>query len=72
MPDQPQVYLNRGNGHLARKEFEAAIRDYDRAVALAPDFALAFKNRGIARTQMGDAERGNADLAKARQIDPRL
>src|SRR5439155_1349987 len=72
IPNQPQLYLNRGNGHFARKELALAIKDYDQAIALAPNFALAFKNRGISKLQSGDTAGGNADLARAKQLDPRL
>jgi tetratricopeptide (TPR) repeat protein len=35
---------------------EGALRDYDEAVRLKPDYAVALYNRGIARRDKGDVE----------------
>ena len=39
-----------------RGEFVSAIKDYDTAIHLAPDFADAYINRGDAREKLGDLE----------------
>ena len=37
--------------HLDR--FEVAIKDFDRAIELQPDFAEAYNNRRIAKDKLG-------------------
>ena len=49
-----------------------AIADLDRAVELAPGNAAALYNRGLAKRQTGDTAGADADVAKAREIDPNI
>src|SRR6185437_14294347 len=46
--DRAAAYNNRGVEYQNKGELGRAIADYDRAVALDPNLALAFKNRGTA------------------------
>ena len=45
--------------------FDEAIRDYDQAIALKPNYAIAHKNRGDAYAKKGEFDRAirNYDLA---------
>jgi tetratricopeptide (TPR) repeat protein len=63
---------NRGTANAGRRQWEQAIRDYDRAISLAPKFALALYGRGVAKEQLGDRDGAEADVAAARQIDPEV
>ena len=52
--DRPRLAAacnNRGYVLSALREYEPAIADFDRAVALDPQFAAAYSNRGLARTR---------------------
>jgi Tfp pilus assembly protein PilF len=51
--DDAALLVSRGNTHYAMKSFAAALADYDRAVAIRPDFAEAHGNRGNALREMG-------------------
>ena len=42
-----EYYLRKGNEALQRGDFEGAMADYNRVVDHEPDFAKAYKNRGI-------------------------
>lgn len=69
-PQLPRAYYNRGNVHLANKNYERAIADYDEAIRLSPQLAVAFVNRSLAESALGRTAQSEADLAKARSIDP--
>jgi len=45
-----------------------AIADYDEAIQLDPESALAFCNRGRAKLQVNEPS-GNVDIATARRLD---
>ena len=42
-----------------------ALADYDKAITLKPDYADAYNNRGILRSEMGDQAGALADYDKA-------
>ena len=44
---------------------EGALQDYNEAIRLKPDYALAFYNRGIARRDKGDVEGALQDYNEA-------
>jgi tetratricopeptide (TPR) repeat protein len=50
----------------------AAIADYDAALKLRPDDAHTLYGRGLAYQRKGDTEAGNADLERAKGIDPKI
>ena len=49
---------------------EGAIADYNKAIEIKPDYALAYNNRGNARYNLGDKEGAIADYNKAIEIKP--
>jgi lipoprotein NlpI len=54
-----------GVTHLQMQEYDRAIRDFDRALALRPGLVVAWKNRAIAHRGKGDYERSLADYDQA-------
>ena len=44
----PVAYLNRGYEYRQKKEYEKAIADYSKAIAVKPNYAKAYHNRGVA------------------------
>ena len=61
---------NSGVEKLGRKEFDAAIRDFDQAIALKPDFQEAYYNRGMARYQLKNYEGAQSDLDRSISLKP--
>ena len=51
-------------------EFGKAIVDYNKAIELAPEFALAYGNRGTADYHTGDYDKAIADCSKAIELNP--
>jgi tetratricopeptide (TPR) repeat protein len=49
-----------------------AIMDFNQAIELNPNHANAYYGRGLAYRAKGDKARGDADIKKARQIDPKV
>ncbi len=47
---------------------DGAITSYSRAIELKPDLGEAFFNRALIYLQLGDIERGTADLSKAGEL----
>ena len=55
-----------------KRGVDRAIADFDLAIASDPTLAVAFYNRGSARSQKRDSEGALADYDRAIQLDPRL
>jgi tetratricopeptide (TPR) repeat protein len=51
-------------------DLEGAIADFSRAITLAPDFALAYYDRGTARYSKGDLDGAITDLTNAITLVP--
>ena len=63
------TFRNRGDAYTDKGDHDRALADYNEAIRLDPNNALAFCNRGRAKLNINDAS-GNADIAKAKQLDP--
>jgi tetratricopeptide (TPR) repeat protein len=70
-PDYADAFFNRGYTYSLKGQNDRAIQDYDQAIRIKPNFALALKFRGEAKLKKGDAAGGNADIAKAQQLNQR-
>ena len=70
-PNNPGVCVNRANALRAAQELDAAILDLRRAVMLAPEYAVAHSNLGLALQAKGDLEGANAAFAKAIDANPK-
>ena len=68
-PKDDGVLANRGVAYLNKREFDPAIADLDAAIAANPT-AVRYYNRGLAKLGKGDAAGSNADIARARQLQP--
>ena len=55
-----------------RLDYDDAIADYERAIALDPKLATAFVDRGDAYFELGDYERAANDYRSAVQLDDQL
>jgi len=61
----------RGNAYCAKKDYDRAIADYNRAIELNPKIAILFTARGMAYMQKGDYDRTIADDSRAIELDPK-
>ena len=56
---------NRGNALVGKSELDAAIRDYDQAIKLDPEYADPFNGRGVAYDKKGELEHAVRDYDQA-------
>jgi len=59
------AFTSAGVSHLQQGEYDQAIRDFDRALALQPGLVVAWRNRGLAHKAKGDYDRALADYEQA-------
>ncbi len=64
------VLFDRAGGYFDLEQRDAAIRDYDAAIAINPNFAEAFNNRGNAYDDKGEHDRAIEDYDRAVAIAP--
>ncbi len=64
------AFVTRGSAHLKMGETEAAIGDFDRALALDPGYPRAYHLRGLARENQGADAEALADFSRAIELDP--
>jgi tetratricopeptide (TPR) repeat protein len=52
-----RTFNDRGVAYVDKREYDRAIEDFDQAIKLDPNYALAFNNRGIAYADKGQYDR---------------
>jgi tetratricopeptide (TPR) repeat protein len=72
MRSQVPRQLKTGRQHFLRKEFDAALREYNRAIQVAPELAEAYWGRGCVHQAKGDLAPALADFQKAIDCDSRF
>jgi Tfp pilus assembly protein PilF len=66
----PIAYNYRGNAFREAGALDSALQDYDRAIALDPDYDEPYVNRAIVLQMNGRTEDAVADLTKAISLSP--
>jgi tetratricopeptide (TPR) repeat protein len=69
-PDASLAYNNRGQAYDEIGQFDQAIKDFDRAIALAPSDYLGFANRGRLYGKTGRLDKAIEVLEKAIALNP--
>ncbi len=59
-----------GEGKMALADYDGAVADFDRAIALAPEFLNAYNARGLAKDKKNDHEGAIADYSRAIALNP--
>jgi len=68
--NKANAHVYRALAYFVRGDFDLAIADYDKAIALNPNNAAAYNNRAVIYHEKGEYDRSIADLTKAITIDP--
>jgi tetratricopeptide (TPR) repeat protein len=68
--ERAAAFVNRGLAYFAKGEDDHALADYDRAIALKPDFESAYVRRGLAYHDRGQYDRAIADFNQAIRLRP--
>ncbi len=66
------AYVGRGYALGRRREFVAAINDFDEAIRLDPKYALAYARRGTIYAALQQDEAALQDCNEAIRLDPKL
>ncbi len=61
---------NRGLAYFDQRRYAKAIADYDEALRLDPEYAVAYQNRGQAHLRMGAYPKAIADFSHALELRP--
>ncbi len=64
------AFATRALGFSLKRDYGRAIEDYDRSLALTPNFATALNNRAWAYFRWGKAAQGQNDAEKAIDLAP--
>jgi tetratricopeptide (TPR) repeat protein len=70
--DYIAAFYNRALAYTDNGEFDRALVDFGVVLRFNPKSALALYARGTMLIKKGDTEAGNADIAAAKAIDPRI
>lgn len=70
-PNYAPLHLRVGDIHLAKKQFERARDEFQKAVQIDPQFAMAHRQLGAAYIGLGDAPSAAAALLHAKELAPR-
>lgn len=72
LPEQmlSSAYAMRALGYSLKGLYDTAIRDYDEAIRLDPDFAVALNNRAWAYFKSGRAANGLPDVERSLGLQP--
>ena len=66
-----RAHQNRGAALLQLGRHEAAVADFDAALAIAPDDADALSNRGLAHSRLGNLDAAVRDFGRALELNPK-
>ena len=70
-PKDAKAFASRAAVHDARKEYDAALRDFDSALSIAPGGIALHQRRGEDRFRLGRFKESVADFDEVIRLDPR-
>lgn len=71
-PDYAYAYFDRGSIYLfIRKDYVAAIADFDKAISLDPNYFGAYNGRGLAFHNSKQYEKAISDFSKSLELKPK-
>ena len=65
-----EQYIKMGLNRYVEKDYQGAIRFYDKAVEVNPNNPIAFHQRGLAKGLLNDLGGALSDLDRAIELDP--
>lgn len=65
-----EVIFSRANSFYDAGSYKDAIKDYDKAIKISPEFAPAWNNKGLALLKLGESEEALKMFYKTAEIDP--
>jgi tetratricopeptide (TPR) repeat protein len=72
-PNDAWTLRLRASAYREKAQYDLAIQDCDQAIKLDPDnAAVAYYVRGLSKQKKGDKSGAKADIATAKQLDPKV
>lgn len=72
-PNDARTLRLRASAYREKAQYDLAIQDCDQAIKLDPDnAAVAYYVRGLSKQKKGDKSGAKADIATAKQLDPKV
>jgi tetratricopeptide (TPR) repeat protein len=71
-PNSPETYNSFGNLLGRENKPDEAVRQFEQALRLRPDFAVAHYNLALALKSMGRHAEAAHEFEQAKRLDPRL
>lgn len=68
--DLSMAYAMRALAFSLKGRYDTAVRDYDAAISMKPDFAVALNNRAWAYFRWGKPDTGLPDVEKSLELSP--
>ncbi len=68
--DLSMAYAMRALAYSLKAQYDVAIRDYDVAIEMRPDFAVALNNRAWAYYKWGKSDQAMVDVEKSLELSP--
>ena len=65
-----ETYYKQGLARVKLRQYDDAIVDYDMAIQLKPDYAIAYISRGNAKFYLGQYAAATTDFDNAIQLKP--
>jgi tetratricopeptide (TPR) repeat protein len=72
VPDRARKELEKSDELIRTHELQQAIEKLKKAIAIYPQYALAYNNLGVIYSQLGDPARENEALQRAISLNPRF
>jgi tetratricopeptide (TPR) repeat protein len=66
----PDAYWQRGLAYSSTKQYQLAMSDYDRAIAISPSSSLFYNDRAVLWMDLGNNDRAMQDLDQAILLKP--
>ena len=66
------AYNNRGTAYDDKGDYDRAIADFSKAIALDPKYVNAYYNRGVSYQHKGNRDQAILDYTKAIAVDPKF
>lgn len=70
-PSEARPYNNRGLYFLNQKQYSKAIKDFNKAISLKPNYSLAYANLGDTYQKKGDTKNALLQYETSLKLDPK-
>jgi tetratricopeptide (TPR) repeat protein len=71
-PEDPALYVGRGQVYLKQKKYAPALKDFSKAIEIDPQNVQAYVGRGASQIERENHKEALVDLDQAIALDPKL